>query len=125
MWFAAAYSCLLSSVFSFAAWGRGASRARANKVLVYQYLVALIGGVAGILLRGEGFGLQQMIGAAVIVVGAYLARGVNRSGYLRRRARRAVLARSLGSGRTKSRARTTISMRLAVTLTNASAKAPK
>jgi drug/metabolite transporter (DMT)-like permease len=41
-------------------------------VLVYQYLVALIG--AGILPLGEGFGLQQMAGAAVILVGVYLAR---------------------------------------------------
>jgi drug/metabolite transporter (DMT)-like permease len=43
-------------------------------VLVYQYLVALIGVVAGILILGEGFGLQQMAGAAVILIGVYLVR---------------------------------------------------
>ncbi len=74
VWFAAAYSCLLSSAFGFSAWQTGVSRVGANRVLVYQYLVALIGVTAGILLLGEGFGLQQMAGAAVILVGVYLAR---------------------------------------------------
>jgi drug/metabolite transporter (DMT)-like permease len=74
VWFAAAYSCLLSSAFGFAAWGWGVSYIGANRVLVYQYLVALTGVSAGILLLGEGFGLQQMVGAAVILAGVYLAR---------------------------------------------------
>jgi drug/metabolite transporter (DMT)-like permease len=74
VWFAAAYSCFLSSAFGFAAWGWGVSHVGANRVLVYQYLVALIGVTAGILLLGEGFGLQQMAGAAVILAGVYLAR---------------------------------------------------
>ena len=74
VWFAAAYSCLLSSAFGFAAWQTGVSRIGANRVLVYQYLVALIGVTAGILILGEDFGLQQMIGAAVILAGVYLAR---------------------------------------------------
>jgi len=74
VWFSAAYSCLLSSAFGFAAWQTGVSRVGANRVLVYQYLVALIGVTAGVLLLGEGFGLQQMAGAAVILVGVYLAR---------------------------------------------------
>ena len=74
VWFAAAYSCLLSSAFGFAAWQTGVSRIGANRVLVYQYFVALIGVIAGILILGEGFGLQQMIGAAVILAGVYLAR---------------------------------------------------
>ena len=74
VWFAAAYSCLLSSAFGFAAWGWGVSHVGANRVLVYQYLVALIGVVAGILILGEDFGLQQVIGAAVILSGVYLAR---------------------------------------------------
>jgi drug/metabolite transporter (DMT)-like permease len=74
VWFAAAYSTLLSSAFGFAAWQTGVSRVGANRVLVYQYLVALIGVVAGILILGEGFGLQQMAGAAVILIGVYLVR---------------------------------------------------
>jgi drug/metabolite transporter (DMT)-like permease len=74
VWLAAAYSSLLSSAFGFAAWGWGVSHVGANRVLVYQYLVALIGVSAGILLLGEGFGLQQVIGAAVILGGVYLAR---------------------------------------------------
>lgn len=74
VWFAAAYSTLLSSAFGFAGWQRGVSKVGANRVLVYQYLVALTGVTAGILLLGEGFGLQQAAGAAVILCGVYLAR---------------------------------------------------
>jgi drug/metabolite transporter (DMT)-like permease len=73
-WTAAAYSMLFSSAFGFAAWGWGVSRAGANRVLIYQYLVTLIGVSAGIVLLGESFGTGQLIGAAVIVAGVYLAK---------------------------------------------------
>ena len=73
-WAAAAYSALCSSAFGFAAWGWGVSHVGANRVLVYQYLVTLIGVSTGILLLGEGFGAGQLIGAAVILAGVYLAR---------------------------------------------------
>jgi drug/metabolite transporter (DMT)-like permease len=73
-WAAAAYSLLFSSAFGFAAWGWGVSRAGANRVLIYQYLVTLIGVSAGIVLLGESFGPQQLVGAAVIVAGVYLAK---------------------------------------------------
>lgn len=43
-------------------------------MLIYQYLIALTGVIAGIVLLGEGFGLQQAIGALVILAGVYLAR---------------------------------------------------
>jgi drug/metabolite transporter (DMT)-like permease len=73
-WTAAAYSMLFSSAFGFAAWGSGVSRVGANRVLIYQYLVTLIGVSAGIVLLGESFGPGQLIGAAVIVAGVYLAK---------------------------------------------------
>jgi drug/metabolite transporter (DMT)-like permease len=74
VWFAAAYSTLLSSGFGFAAWGWGISQVGANRVLIYQYLVAVIGVIAGVVLLDEGFGLQQMAGAVVVLAGVYLAR---------------------------------------------------
>jgi drug/metabolite transporter (DMT)-like permease len=74
VWFAAAYSALCSSAFGFATWGWGVSHVGANRVLVYQYLVALIGVTAGVVLLGESFGLQQLLGAAVVLAGVYLAR---------------------------------------------------
>ncbi len=74
VWFAALYSTLCSSAFGFAAWQRGVSSVGANRVLVYQYLVALTGVSAGIVLLGEGFGAGQLAGAAVILAGVYLAR---------------------------------------------------
>jgi drug/metabolite transporter (DMT)-like permease len=73
-WTAAAYSTLFSSAFGFAAWGWGVSRAGANRVLIYQYLVTLTGVSAGIVVLGESFGVGQLIGAAVIVAGVYLAK---------------------------------------------------
>ncbi len=73
-WGAAAYSALCSSAFGFAAWGWGVSHVGANRVLVYQYLVTLTGVSTGILLLGEDVGPGQLVGAAVILLGVYLAR---------------------------------------------------
>jgi drug/metabolite transporter (DMT)-like permease len=73
-WGAEAYSALCSSTFGFAAWGWGVSHVGANRVLIYQYLVTLTGVSTGILLLGESFGVGQLIGAAVILAGVYLAR---------------------------------------------------
>jgi len=73
-WGAAIYSTLCSSAFGFAAWGWGVSKAGANRVLIYQYLVTLIGVTAGILLLGENFGVGQLVGAAIIICGVYLAK---------------------------------------------------
>ncbi len=73
-WGAAVYSTLCSSAFGFAAWSWGVSKAGANRVLIYQYLVTLIGVTAGILLLGEDFGVGQLVGAAIIICGVYLAK---------------------------------------------------
>jgi drug/metabolite transporter (DMT)-like permease len=73
-WGAAAYSVLCSSAFGFAAWSWGVSRVGANRVLIYQYLVTLTGVSTGVLLLGEDFGAGQLVGAAVILAGIYLAR---------------------------------------------------
>lgn len=74
MWFAALYSTLLSSAFGFVGWQSGVSRVGANRVLVYQYFVAVSGVTAGIVILGERFGFGQVIGAVVILLGVYLAR---------------------------------------------------
>jgi drug/metabolite transporter (DMT)-like permease len=73
-WAVAGYSALCSSAFGFAAWGWGVSHVGANRVLVYQYLVTLTGVGTGILLLGEDVGPGQLVGAAVILLGVYLAR---------------------------------------------------
>jgi drug/metabolite transporter (DMT)-like permease len=65
---------LCSSAFGFAAWGYGVSHVGANRVLIYQYLVTLTSVTTGIVLLGEDFGLQQLVGAVVILCGVYLAR---------------------------------------------------
>ena len=54
--------------------GMGVSHIGANRVLIYQYLVTLTGVTTGIVLLGEDFGLEQLVGAVVILCGVYLAR---------------------------------------------------
>jgi drug/metabolite transporter (DMT)-like permease len=43
-------------------------------VLVYQYLITLVGVASGIVLLGEGLGVNKVIGGAIILFGVYLAR---------------------------------------------------
>lgn len=74
VWAAVAYSTLCVSAYGFAAWQGGISRVGANRVLVYQYLMTLVGVSAGVLLLGEGIGASVLIGAAVLLCGVYLAR---------------------------------------------------
>ena len=73
-WAAAAYSTLFASGFAIAAWQANVSRLGANRVLVYMYLVTLVGLVSSILLLGEGLGIGKVAGAAAILLGVYLAR---------------------------------------------------
>jgi drug/metabolite transporter (DMT)-like permease len=73
-WEAVAYSTLLVAAFGFYAWQRGVSRAGANRVLVYQYLITLVGVASGVVLLGEDLTVSKIIGGAVILLGVYLAR---------------------------------------------------
>jgi drug/metabolite transporter (DMT)-like permease len=52
----------------------GISRIGANRVLVYQYLITITGVAAGIVFFGETLGVAKLVGAAVILLGVYLAR---------------------------------------------------
>jgi drug/metabolite transporter (DMT)-like permease len=74
VWAAVTYSTVLVAAFGFFAWQRGAALLGANKVLVYQYLITFIGVSSGIVLLGEGLGVEKIIGGAVILLGVYLAR---------------------------------------------------
>src|SRR5215213_10318073 len=73
-WGAFAYSALLVAAFGFTFWQRGISRIGANRMLVYQYLVTLVGVIAGIVLFGESFGIDKVVGAVILLGGVYLAR---------------------------------------------------
>ena len=74
VWAAVAYSTTLVAALGFFAWQQGVSRIGVNKVLVYQYLITLVGVVSGIVLLGEGLGVNKVIGGAIILLGVYLAR---------------------------------------------------
>ncbi len=73
-WAAVAYSAFLVAAFGFTSWQRGVSRIGANRMLVYQYLVTLVGVVCGVALFGEGFGIDKALGGAILLAGVYLAR---------------------------------------------------
>ena len=51
-----------------------ASPCPANQVLVYQYLITFIGVTSGVMLLGEGLGVEKIIGGAITLFGVYLAR---------------------------------------------------
>lgn len=46
----------------------------ANRVLVYQYLITLVGVTSGVVLLGEGLTANKVIGGTIILGGVYLAR---------------------------------------------------
>ena len=73
-WAAFAYSTALASSFAIAAWQVNVSRLGANKVLVYLYLVTLVGLLASVILLGEDLGVAKVAGATAILLGVYLAR---------------------------------------------------
>ena len=73
-WGAFAYSALVVAAFGFTFWQRGISRIGANRMLVYQYLITLVGVVAGVVFFDEGFGIDKVVGAAILLGGVYLAR---------------------------------------------------
>ena len=73
-WAAAAYSTVLCSSFAIAAYQANVARRGANRVLVYLYLQTLVGLLASVLLLGESLGAAKVAGAAVILLGVYLAR---------------------------------------------------
>jgi len=73
-WAAICYSAVFATTFAFAGWQRGISRIGANRVLVYQYLITLAAVTAGVLILGENFGINKLMGGGIILLGVYLAR---------------------------------------------------
>jgi drug/metabolite transporter (DMT)-like permease len=73
-WAALAYSTLFVAAVGFYAWQRGVSEVGANRVLVYQYLVTLVGVASGVVLLGEDLTPNKLGGGIVVLFGVYLAR---------------------------------------------------
>ena len=73
-WTAVAYAGVFATAFSFSAWQRGISHIGANRVLVYQYLITIVGVTSGIVFFGETLTVNKIAGGAVILLGVYLAR---------------------------------------------------
>lgn len=73
-WAAVGFSAVFATAFAFAGWQRGISRIGANRVLVYQYLITVVGVTSGIVFFGERLGIEKIAGGAIILLGVYLAR---------------------------------------------------
>jgi drug/metabolite transporter (DMT)-like permease len=73
-WAAVAFSAVFAAAFTFSAWQKGIVRIGANRVLVYQYLITLVGITSGIIFFGETLGINKIVGGTVILFGVYLAR---------------------------------------------------
>jgi drug/metabolite transporter (DMT)-like permease len=73
-WAALAYSGVFATAFAFSAWQRGINRIGANRVLVYQYLITIVGVTSGIVFFGETLTINKIAGGIVILLGVYLAR---------------------------------------------------
>ncbi len=74
VWAVLAYAAIFSTAFAFAGWQRGISRVGANRTLIYQYVITLVGVGSGVVFFGEALGPNKLIGGAVILLGVYLAR---------------------------------------------------
>jgi drug/metabolite transporter (DMT)-like permease len=72
-WAAVAFSAVFATAFAFSTWQKGVWRIGANRVLVYQYLITLVGVTSGIVFFGETLGANKIVGGIVILVGVYLA----------------------------------------------------
>jgi drug/metabolite transporter (DMT)-like permease len=71
---AVGYAAVFATAFAFTAWQRGISRIGANRVLVYQYLITVVGVLSGVVFFGETLGWTKVAGGLVILLGVYLAR---------------------------------------------------
>jgi drug/metabolite transporter (DMT)-like permease len=72
-WAAVAYLAVFSTAVAYWIWQLGIARIGADRVLVYQYLITLVGVVSSVIVLNEAFGPLRMLGAAVILGGVYLA----------------------------------------------------
>jgi drug/metabolite transporter (DMT)-like permease len=72
-WVAVAYLAIFSTTIAYGIWQWGIGRIGADRVLIYMYLITLIGVVSSVVVLGEGFSLGQVLGAAVLLIGVYVA----------------------------------------------------
>jgi drug/metabolite transporter (DMT)-like permease len=77
-WGGVAYLGLLSSVVAFFCVNYALSRLKASQSIVFSNLTTVVSVAAGVIFRGEPFGLVQLCGAVMIVVGVWGTNAANR-----------------------------------------------
>jgi drug/metabolite transporter (DMT)-like permease len=68
------FSAVFATDFAFSAWQTAISRIGANRVIVYKFLITVMGVASGIAFISEVLRIEKLIGGAVISVGVYLTR---------------------------------------------------
>ncbi len=102
-WEGIAYLGLLSSVLAFFCVNYSLSRLKASQSIVFSNLTTVVAIVAGVVFRGESFGLVQVVGTAMIVLGVWgtNALGPQGSGLITHGHLRDLQKRALGPGPTE------------------------
>lgn len=77
-WGALLYSSALSMLAAYTVWGWAIGRRGLGRTVPYLYLVPVVTGVAAALVLDEPFGPAKLVGAALVLAGLGLTRGVNR-----------------------------------------------
>ncbi len=73
VWLNILFLALLSSGLAFVLWQQGIARIGSIKASNYIYLVPLITAIAGVAILGENLSSKMIIGAALILLGLYVA----------------------------------------------------
>lgn len=68
-WFSVAYAAIAVTVIGYVLWYRLLARHSVSLLMPFTLLVPVFGVLAGVVLRGETFGWQRAVGAALTLVG--------------------------------------------------------
>jgi drug/metabolite transporter (DMT)-like permease len=79
-WAALLFSAIFPIYLAWSLWGWANSRVGVARTSLFMYLVPVFGGVTSWLLLHEGFSLQKLVGAGVILLGLVLVRVLSIAG---------------------------------------------
>jgi drug/metabolite transporter (DMT)-like permease len=73
-WAAVVWASIVPVYFAWSVWSWATARVGVARTSVYMYLVPIISGVTSALFLGESFGVQQLLGALLVLGGLALGR---------------------------------------------------
>ncbi len=70
---AVVYIGIFPSGVAFLSWNEGVRRVGANRAMVFYNMLPVYGSILGVILLGEPFGMQHLIGGGLIITGSLIA----------------------------------------------------